>query len=480
MHRSYLSALVGLLLLVPAGTTVAQFRDQGIGFGASFGGTMGQTELRDRQPDFLVRGFMRYSIIDALQGEFGIGAGYVRGEDYRTQVFPIDYRLQLAPLPVGRFNPFVYGGAGVINYNVEEPPGEPSVGPDDFNGWTPYVPAGAGFQFLLSDVVALEASGGYNWLFTDKMNAYVLGENDAYWNAGIGLTVIGEGGSWDPDGDGLTNDEEKQLGTDRKKADTDGDGLMDGAEVKTHNTNPLAGDSDGDTLGDAAEIQTHRTDPNKADTDGDTLADGEEVNTTKTDPLKADTDGDGLSDAEEVKTTKTDPLKSDTDGDTLSDSEELNRHRTNPLKADTDGGTVADNVEIGRGTDPLVAEDDVKQELKVEVGAPIILEGVTFETGKAEVTAASDSILQLAYNTLFQNPEIAVEIRGYTDNTGRKDKNLKLSQERADAVKMWLVGKGIAADRITTMGFGPENPIAPNTTRDGKAKNRRIEFVRTR
>jgi len=73
-----------------------------------------------------------------------------------------------------------------------------------------------------------------------------------------------------------------------------------------------------------------------------------------------------------------------------------------------------------------------------------------------------------------------VEIRGYTDNTGKKASNVKLSQARADAVKTWLVGRGIAAERVTTKGYGPENPVAPNTTADGKQKNRRIEFFRSK
>jgi outer membrane protein OmpA-like peptidoglycan-associated protein len=137
-------------------------------------------------------------------------------------------------------------------------------------------------------------------------------------------------------------------------------------------------------------------------------------------------------------------------------------------------------VEIARGTNPLDTTDDVKPEIKVEVGAAIVLEGVNFETGKSEITTASDSVLMLAYNTLFQNPDITVEIRGYTDNSGQKKTNLQLSQDRADAVKAWLAAKGIAGERITTMGFGAENPVAPNTTKDGRAKNRRIEFFRTK
>jgi len=114
------------------------------------------------------------------------------------------------------------------------------------------------------------------------------------------------------------------------------------------------------------------------------------------------------------------------------------------------------------------------------VGASIVLTGVTFESGKSVLTPSSTDTLDRVYLVLSENPEVTVEIQGYTDNTGSKATNTKLSQARADAVRTWLINKGIAADRLTAKGFGPENPIAPNTTKEGKAQNRRIEFLRTR
>jgi len=156
------------------------------------------------------------------------------------------------------------------------------------------------------------------------------------------------------------------------------------------------------------------------------------------------------------------------------------KHKTDPLKADTDGGTVLDGAEIVRGSNALDPTDDVpkKEELKVEAGKAIILEGVQFESGKAAITPASENVLQIALNTLVQNPDIAVEIRGYTDNVGKKASNLKLSQARADAVRAWLIAQGIAPERITAKGLGQDNPISTNNTKEAKAKNSRIEFFR--
>jgi outer membrane protein OmpA-like peptidoglycan-associated protein len=222
-------------------------------------------------------------------------------------------------------------------------------------------------------------------------------------------------------------------------------------------TNPNKSDSDGDGLNDKDELFTFRTDANKADTDGDTLNDGAELNIHKTDPLKADSDGDGLNDGDEV-----------------------NRHRTNALVADSDGGTVNDGVEVNRGTNPLDRNDDIPKAPPIEIGKAIVLEGIVFASGKADITPESEVPLQKAFESLRDNPDISVEIAGHTDNTGRKASNVTLSQKRADAVKTWFVGKGIDAGRISTRGYGPDRPIAPNTTPEGRQQNRRIEFIRTK
>ncbi len=74
---------------------------------------------------------------------------------------------------------------------------------------------------------------------------------------------------------------------------------------------------------------------------------------------------------------------------------------------------------------------------------------------------------------------LALEVQGHTDNTGTKDGNLKLSKERAEAVKAYVVEKGgIAADRLTTAGLGDAVPVADNGTEEGRAQNRRVVLVR--
>ncbi len=157
----------------------------------------------------------------------------------------------------------------------------------------------------------------------------------------------------DTDGDGLTDSYELVHGSDPTRSDTDGDGLNDAEEVAA-GTDPALADTDGDGLDDPTELELG-TDPNNPDTDGDGLSDGEEV-ASGTDAMVADTDGDGLSDGEEAAA-GTDPLSDDTDGDGLSDGEEVGLG-TDPTAADSDGGGVSDSEELTQGTDPLYSYDE--------------------------------------------------------------------------------------------------------------------------
>ena len=103
--------------------------------------------------------------------------------------------------------------------------------------------------------------------------------------------------------------------------------------------------------------------------------------------------------------------------------------------------------------------------------------GLKFVVGKAEVTAASLPTLDKVAVILKANPTLKAEARGYTDNQGDPAKNDALSQDRAQAVVNYLVKAGIASNRLSANGLGAANPIAPNTTEEGRAKNRRVEFT---
>ncbi|HEY0251786.1 MAG TPA: OmpA family protein [Kofleriaceae bacterium] len=104
------------------------------------------------------------------------------------------------------------------------------------------------------------------------------------------------------------------------------------------------------------------------------------------------------------------------------------------------------------------------------------LAGIGFELDSAVIAIDSAPIMEKAYELLANHPEVSVEISGHTSAEGDHDRNLALSLHRAEAVKAYLVGRGIAAARLTTVGYGPDRPIADDRAEDGRRQNRRIEF----
>ena len=250
----------------------------------------------------------------------------------------------------------------------------------------------------------------------------------------------------DTDGDGLTDSEENELGTDPMNADTDGDGLTDGDEVNNYETDPLNPDTDGDGLNDGAEVNSHGTDPLNPDSDDDGLSDGAEVNQHRTDPMNADSDGDGLTDGEEVNEYGTDPNNPNSDGDGFTDSQE-----------------------IEMGTDPNDASDPA-----------YIREGdlgtVNFEFDKSNITDQAAAILSENVKQLVNAPNFRVRIDAYTDHIGGDQYNLRLSQRRAASVVDFYTENGVSQDRIESRGLGKAPvPCWEEDPGPGCEKNRRAE-----
>jgi outer membrane protein OmpA-like peptidoglycan-associated protein len=108
----------------------------------------------------------------------------------------------------------------------------------------------------------------------------------------------------------------------------------------------------------------------------------------------------------------------------------------------------------------------------------LILEGVNFANGKADLTDESRSILDNVAASLAVHDSIRVSVDGHTSSTGTRALNLRLSAARAETVKRYLVDRGIDPRRLLTRGFGPDRPIASNTTPEGQAKNRRTELTK--
>src|SRR5690606_27341660 len=104
------------------------------------------------------------------------------------------------------------------------------------------------------------------------------------------------------------------------------------------------------------------------------------------------------------------------------------------------------------------------------------LEGVTFELNSATLTAGARETLRDVAAALLGEPGLRAEIAGHTDSSGADDYNLRLSQQRAEAVRDYLVSEGVEANRLQARGYGEAQPVADNSTDAGRARNRRVEF----
>lgn len=123
------------------------------------------------------------------------------------------------------------------------------------------------------------------------------------------------------------------------------------------------------------------------------------------------------------------------------------------------------------------AADDWATKLDKDCRLPLY--GVTFDFNKATIKPESETVLTRAASVLKEKSGFAVEVQGHTDNVGGDDYNQKLSQARAESVKLWLSAHGTDAARLSSKGYGKALPVAENTTDFGRAKNRRVELVKT-
>jgi OmpA-OmpF porin, OOP family len=147
---------------------------------------------------------------------------------------------------------------------------------------------------------------------------------------------------------------------------------------------------------------------------------------------------------------------------------------------DSDGDGVADYLDKCPDTPADTKVDKTGCPLPV---ATVTKEGaynfgnIYFDTGKDTIKPKSRPVLDGVVDYMNANPGVKLEVQGNTDNVGPDKPNQKLSEKRAAAVKKYLVGKGIAADRLTAKGYGESKPAEDNATKEGRAKNRRIDFM---
>jgi outer membrane protein OmpA-like peptidoglycan-associated protein len=232
-----------------------------------------------------------------------------------------------------------------------------------------------------------------------------------------------------------------------------------------------------------------------ADTDGDGINDDadkcpNQYGVAKYDGCPVpDTDGDGINDEMDKCPNQAGTAKyngcpiPDTDGDGINDEEDKCPNQAGT--ADRSGCPVTDKDNDGISDDvdkcpdvAGIASNNGCPEVPANVTKSLMAsaQNISFGATNAKLTTKSNTSLNQVITLLNENPTLKLRIEGHTDNAGDDDANMTLSQDRAAAVKAYLVSKGISEDRITTEGFGETMPIADNTTASGRMKNRRIEI----
>ncbi len=311
----------------------------------------------------------------------------------------------------------------------------------------------------------------------------------------LGATVDHEGCPSDSDGDSILDgldacpDTPEGATVDQEgcPSDADGDAVLDGIDMCPNTPDgaitddqgcPIDGDADGvfDGLDSCPGTPAGATIDESGcplDGDGDTVLDGLD-RCPGTPPGVAvdhtgcptDTDGDGvLNDADACPGT---PPGMEVDA------------RGCEVAQDTDGDGIADPQDRCPNTAPGQNVDAVGCPIlfMVEEGQrrPLVLQGVTFASGRSVLTEASFATLDEVAASLLAHPEIRIEIAGHTDATGSREVNTRLSLARARAVMMHLARQGVSPERMEAVGYGPDRPIATNGTPEGRARNRRVEL----
>jgi OmpA-OmpF porin, OOP family len=307
------------------------------------------------------------------------------------------------------------------------------------------VNGGLGLAFWLTDQVGISFQSTYKHSFDDNRVANLDVPSHIQHFAGLTFKFGGK----DTDGDGIYDKddacpEEPGLKEFQGCPDTDGDGIADKDDACPNEAGPK-------------ELN------GCPDTDGDGIIDSEDDCPTEpgTKIMKGcpDADGDGVADKDDACPTVAGPKENkgcpwpDTDGDGVADKDDA---------CPTVPGTVANN-----GC-PEVSDDAMKK--LNEYGKTIL-----FNSGKASFQKQTIPVLEAMTAILKEYPTAKFSLEGHTDSDGAEAMNQKLSEDRAAAVKNFLVENGIAADRLTSKGFGETMPVDTNKTAKGKANNRRVE-----
>ena len=388
----------------------------------------GQHALEKATPTLGLRGMWLPLRVLGIEAEAGLFPTQTRDTSLGVNVFALRGSAMLMA-PTTTIVPFLLAGAGVLGVSSEPE----ALGSDVDVAF--HVGAGAKAYVTRDLALRLDVRDDITGGFADKKGVM-------HWEVLLGFSLVAG-----------REEVEKPASP---PPDSDGDGVVDGSDQCPDAPGPAPDgcppppDADGDGVPDAIDACPTaagpvNTDPTKngctppPDADGDGVPDGAdacpEITGDAPNGCLADGDTDGIPDRDD---------KCPTEPETKNGFE------------DTEG-----------------CPDELPKEVQAFTG---VIQGIVFAANKATIRPESFAKLDEAVKVLTSYAALKLEVSGHTDTSGDAARNTTLSQERADAVKAYFVGKGIAAERLTAVGKGSSEAIGDNATREGRGKNRRIEF----
>ena len=513
MNKKLQSAGILLLSLLVFSSSNAQTSEKPMAIELNGGyreylGDLGSSLFFGRKPNYqgagLNFGYYLNPVLDAVFNVTGGDLGFYQTIDYLNPLYKfqgfkantldatIGARIKLPALADAKVMQYIhvaFGGYYIHSKAVLVPNAVTDMGAN--------VQGGLGVSWRITPSWGMRWSWTANYTMNDRWDGSngqdtsaplvhkLFRTNDLYSHHALGITYSFGSGNGpaklkDKDGDGVPDKYDLCKETEERywqyvdsngcPMDTDKDGILDGD--------------------DACRLVAGKKEFNGCpDTDGDGIQDSKDE-CPKIAGLAQfngcpDTDGDGIQDNKDECPKIAGLAKfngcPDTDGDGIQDNKDKCPNVAGAPEGegcpDTDGDGVYDNIDKCPSV-PGVKELKGCPEIKKEVIQKIALaaKGINFESGKAIILANSFTNLDNLAKILNEYPEANVEIQGHTDNSGDHDKNVTLSQDRADAVKAYLGSHGITTERMNAIGFGPDQPIVDNSTDAGRAKNRRVDF----
>ncbi len=398
--------------------------------------------------------------LDDLGPELGLRFAYLPlsflGAEIEGAIIPMSTESSAATLwtvrghAIGqipwRLSPFAVVGAGFMSVNSRT-----AVLGKDTDATFHW---GLGAKYAVSPSVSLRLDGRH--IVAPAVNRPEIGSLTSHFEVLLGASlVLGRSGDPDPDKDGVPSP--------RDKCPTEPGVEPDGCPAKDNDNDGIINQKD--KCPDEPGVAPDGCPDPDEDKDGIPI-DRDEC------PTEAGVEPDGC------------PAQ-DLDGDGVAGKLDLCPDQAGPppdgCPADTDGDGIVDDKDrcpsepetVNGFQDADGCPDELPKAVKKFTGS---IRGIVFKTGSTAILPRSYSVLNKAVQVLKDYPDLRIQISGHTDSVGSEALNMELSRERAVSVRTYIVDQGIDPDRIEATGFGETRPTATNSTRKGRAQNRRIEF----